>query len=790
MESPISTSLPPTSRMSRLYHSTSMPLAAAASAVAPLGPAGSGSGSVLSSPPRSPMPMGTVTSSSTSSANTASITSASTSTSTSTTTKISAPPVAMSILGQAQIHQIESETEMMLQSGKSSLSSGSQMPMPTSPPHHPPTSFIPMPRTHCSSSAGISIASTSGSPPSSGAMAVAAAASASVGVGGSLGRSLSVMSKAGDAEAAECGVEAGFVVGGGGGDGAEGECEGDGKGSGVVWQSEEVVLGWEWDDGNAVYSLPALLKTPGRFPPCPPFTSNSHLNSCSHDTSSTSTSTSHSHPHPNGNSTSNPNPNSTYDPHPPQPAPSPTPRQQMTNILHALSSTVTTCASGSRAKYCALEMDAETEGAAQAQAYEEKRARAGVNGRVKPNDTPAPALLSILLSGSPTPTPASPNLRRGGKGKEKAIEGDVNVEMLDGVEDLRRRPTAVECSAAGRMGLGIRIEDDPRDIETHVHVQSQRERERELEDAMAQARQRRHQQWPPRTQRRPAPHTHSDTFAICTTIVGCLPAVVSDWHVAAELVRELVAAIAGLDLSSSRPTTTAFFIGSSNCTLTSSITTPSPGARLSILEAGIASIPPPAAPSLSQRQLQSSPDAESQTKPQLQLQLHSPEETWTPIRRVDAGLSRRSASPAISSPSHTPEPALLALSSSSTSKSRQVDGGSPVLPAQDGEDVSVEDAVTIRPAKSRSTSIASSAPRRKVDEDVEMWVEQQAEEDGHELEERGMSSPLPSPTSASSGPICLRGSSSHCCRRIFVCCFSRGRSLSASCGKYGRKRKD
>ncbi|KDR68990.1 hypothetical protein GALMADRAFT_77771, partial [Galerina marginata CBS 339.88] len=29
---------------------------------------------------------------------------------------------------------------------------------------------------------------------------------------------------------------------------------------------EEVVLGWEWDDGNAVHSLPALLKTPGMFP--------------------------------------------------------------------------------------------------------------------------------------------------------------------------------------------------------------------------------------------------------------------------------------------------------------------------------------------------------------------------------------------------------------------------------------------------------------------------------------------------------------------------------------------
>jgi len=29
---------------------------------------------------------------------------------------------------------------------------------------------------------------------------------------------------------------------------------------------EEIVLGWEWDDGNAVHTLPALLKTPHTFP--------------------------------------------------------------------------------------------------------------------------------------------------------------------------------------------------------------------------------------------------------------------------------------------------------------------------------------------------------------------------------------------------------------------------------------------------------------------------------------------------------------------------------------------
>lgn len=30
--------------------------------------------------------------------------------------------------------------------------------------------------------------------------------------------------------------------------------------------NEEVVLGWEWDDGNAVHALPAVLQTPHMFP--------------------------------------------------------------------------------------------------------------------------------------------------------------------------------------------------------------------------------------------------------------------------------------------------------------------------------------------------------------------------------------------------------------------------------------------------------------------------------------------------------------------------------------------
>ena len=29
--------------------------------------------------------------------------------------------------------------------------------------------------------------------------------------------------------------------------------------------NEEVILGWEWDDGNAVHHLPALIETPHMF---------------------------------------------------------------------------------------------------------------------------------------------------------------------------------------------------------------------------------------------------------------------------------------------------------------------------------------------------------------------------------------------------------------------------------------------------------------------------------------------------------------------------------------------
>ncbi|KAG6876632.1 hypothetical protein C0993_001714 [Termitomyces sp. T159_Od127] len=67
-------------------------------------------------------------------------------------------------------------------------------------------------------------------------------------------------------------------------------------------KGEEVVLGWEWDDGHAIHLLPALLESPGLFPPA----HKAHL------------------------------------------------RAQMANILHLLSSTFPACACGEHASDCAL----------------------------------------------------------------------------------------------------------------------------------------------------------------------------------------------------------------------------------------------------------------------------------------------------------------------------------------------------------------------------------------------------------------------------------------------------
>jgi len=69
---------------------------------------------------------------------------------------------------------------------------------------------------------------------------------------------------------------------------------------------------------------------------------------------------------------------------------------------------------------------------------------------MKPNDfvnerkTPPPPLPNILFSGSPTPTSMSPSFRR--KGKGKAVEGNGDIEMLDGGEDLWGRSTLLKCT--------------------------------------------------------------------------------------------------------------------------------------------------------------------------------------------------------------------------------------------------------------------------------------------------------------------------------------------------------
>ncbi|PPQ71925.1 hypothetical protein CVT26_007185 [Gymnopilus dilepis] len=116
---------------------------------------------------------------------------------------------------------------------------------------------------------------------------------------------------------------------------------------------EEVVLGWEWDDGNAVHYLPALLSTPHMFPadrfhlsslkPSSTFPSPAVAPPPSSTTPTTTTSTSTTP------STAFTSPTTTRSPHELAHL-----RLQISNILHALSSTFTTCACGGRARDCVL----------------------------------------------------------------------------------------------------------------------------------------------------------------------------------------------------------------------------------------------------------------------------------------------------------------------------------------------------------------------------------------------------------------------------------------------------
>ncbi|EFI26830.1 hypothetical protein CC1G_15232 [Coprinopsis cinerea okayama7 len=118
-------------------------------------------------------------------------------------------------------------------------------------------------------------------------------------------------------------------------------------------ENEEVVLGWEWDDGNVVHTLPAVVESPWMF--------NTLRSAFSSLASSCGDSISTTHPTSNLRHSSTNNPyddhnstdhNSTdYSNSSTQLAQL---RSQIANILHALSSTFTTCACGARSKECAF----------------------------------------------------------------------------------------------------------------------------------------------------------------------------------------------------------------------------------------------------------------------------------------------------------------------------------------------------------------------------------------------------------------------------------------------------
>jgi hypothetical protein len=84
--------------------------------------------------------------------------------------------------------------------------------------------------------------------------------------------------------------------------------------------NEEVVLGWEWDDGHAVHNLPALIESPHSFQCVPTLLCLQTSNMLSRP---------HHYEHL---------------------------RNQMTSMLNSLSSTFTTCACGAKSNDCALNM--------------------------------------------------------------------------------------------------------------------------------------------------------------------------------------------------------------------------------------------------------------------------------------------------------------------------------------------------------------------------------------------------------------------------------------------------
>ncbi|KAI0820106.1 hypothetical protein BC628DRAFT_1423178 [Trametes gibbosa] len=169
--------------------------------------------------------------------------------------------------------------------------------------------------------------------------------------------------------------------------------------------NEEIVLGWEWDDGNVVHHLPALIESPFEFPP-------------------------HQIQHF---------------------------RKQMTSLLHTLSYTFTTCACGAKARDCALARMAEfvetqtpltPEPSPPSQFTKEKNAARG--GKGAPDDT-------LSTSASATPVDLGPlvGIERGFRTRERipSSGGMGGVEMVPseaGPSRMHAEPLSEMPSASGR----------------------------------------------------------------------------------------------------------------------------------------------------------------------------------------------------------------------------------------------------------------------------------------------------------------------------------------------------
>ncbi|KAI0341008.1 hypothetical protein BDW22DRAFT_316242 [Trametopsis cervina] len=137
---------------------------------------------------------------------------------------------------------------------------------------------------------------------------------------------------------------------------------------------EEIVLGWEWDDGSVIHQLPALIDSPHLFAPA------------------------------------------RFEQY----------RHQMTSMLHALSSTFTTCACGSNATDCALNRLAEF-----------------VDGQTPPTPAPSPpSVRDERPMDDDRPTLSRSNIRR--------VRVDTDLGPLVGVQ--RGFKTRERVPMSGGMG--------------------------------------------------------------------------------------------------------------------------------------------------------------------------------------------------------------------------------------------------------------------------------------------------------------------------------------------------